>query len=78
MDYKLKPRQKASAELNSNILDAVFGSIQKANNHPFATCLTCISFDEEKSYCKQHKSNPPPRVIVYSCPDYFGEEEIPF
>ena len=78
MDYKLKPRKEAISTLHSNIGEAVFSSIEKAKSYPFATCLSCLSFIESKGYCSTHKSNPPPRVIVYSCPDYFDNDDIPF
>mgnify|MGYP001571271877 CR=1 FL=1 len=78
MDYKLKLRQNSSAKLHHNVVETVFSTIEKAKEFPFATCLTCISFIEKDSYCKQHKCVPPPRVIVYSCPDYFDNDEIPF
>ena len=78
MDYTLKPRKEAGANLYHAVKDAVYSSIEKSKSYPFATCLTCVSFIEKDSYCKQHKANPPPKVIVFSCPDYFDNDDIPF
>lgn len=78
MEYKLKVRKEASVDFHQQIIEASYSALEQSNKYPFATCLNCISFEENKSYCKKHKASPPPRVIVYSCPDYFDIEDVPF
>lgn len=78
MDFKLKLRQEAATKMYSSAADAMFSVVANAKELPFQTCLTCISFEEDKDYCRHWRAKPPSRVIVYGCDNYFDINDVPF
>lgn len=65
-------RQEAWLNLNS----AIVQHITTANI--FQNCLNCMNWDFGKDQCKKYQAKPPAEIIVYSCPDYQDDGEIPF
>lgn len=45
---------------------------------PYQNCLNCKFWDINKDLCGKYNSRPPTEIIVYSCPQYEDNEDIPF
>jgi len=45
---------------------------------PFANCLNCLNFDEEKEICNLYNKRPPAKIIAYGCPQWVDVTEIPY
>lgn len=61
-------RQLASDAFHEQLIDS----------EVFRSCLNCCHYQIEKNYCIHYKSNPPPKVIVFSCRTKAYLQEIPF
>ena len=65
-------RQDAWLNLSSTLI----GNITNAN--VFQNCLNCMNWDYAGDKCKKYDAKPPAEIIVYSCPDYQDDGEVPF
>ncbi len=45
---------------------------------PYQNCLNCIHWKVDADLCGKFNSKPPTEIIVYSCPKYEDNEDIPF
>jgi len=48
------------------------------NRLPYQSCLNCKHWHYGKELCEKFNAKPPPDVIVYSCPEYEDNNDIPF
>lgn len=72
-------RRGLETDMRFAITDAVSVALQK--NMPFQSCLNCHYFEEKKALCNKFNQTPPPRVIVFSCPEHkdtADELDVPF
>ena len=44
----------------------------------FQNCLNCMHWKNAEDKCGLYNAKPPAVIIVYSCPDYKDDGEIPF
>lgn len=65
-------------DLFSTVNEAIRKFISNANNHPFQNCLNCRSWNFKQDLCGKYNAKPPTEIIVYSCPAYEDNEDIPF
>ncbi len=75
-----KPIVRATphGDLFSTVNDAIRQFIYNANNHPFQNCLNCKHWKYKEDICGKFGARPPTEIIVFSCPAYEDNEEIPF
>lgn len=52
--------------------------IKQSSAYPFQCCLNCMHWKYEKDLCGLYEAKPPAEIIVYSCPSYMDDGEIPF
>lgn len=73
---KPKPilRQEAWLELQS----ALTRILNDPNRLPYQSCLNCKHWNFGKELCEKFNAKPPPDIIVYSCPEYEDNNDIPF
>jgi hypothetical protein len=74
---KRKVRKEASVEFHHAIIEASYNAIETATD-PFANCLNCLNFNENKEICNLYNQRPPARVIAYGCPQWIDIMETPF
>lgn len=44
----------------------------------YRNCLNCTHWDLGKDLCGKFNSRPPTEIIVYSCPQYEDNSDVPF
>ena len=44
----------------------------------FQNCLNCMHWEFKNDQCGKYKVKPPTEILIYSCPDYKDDSEIPF
>lgn len=73
-------RRGLETDLRIAITDAVQVALIK--NMPFKSCLNCTLFVEATAHCNKFNQTPPPRIIVFSCPEHRDtkdiDDDIPF
>lgn len=52
--------------------------IKQPAAYPFQTCLNCMFWKHTEDICGKYNAKPPAEIIVFSCPDYKDDGEIPF
>ena len=65
-------RQNVYLELQSDLVRLI------ANSRAYQNCLNCQHWSNERDLCKKFNAKPPTEIIVYSCPEYIDDENIPF
>lgn len=65
-------RQEAWLNLQSDLVKTITFS------NPFQNCLNCEHWNYEKDLCGLYNAKPPTEIIVYSCPEYKDNRDIPF
>jgi len=65
-------RQAIFVELQSDINKLVL----KANI--YQNCLNCQHWNIHKDECGLFNSKPPTEILIYSCPEYKDDDNIPF
>lgn len=81
MAYKQpKPimRQSNYADFYQAVQAAVDRVIKNPTTVPYQNCLNCTNWDYSKDMCGKFNLKPPTDIIVYSCPDYTDNDDIPF
>jgi len=71
-------RQENYADLHTAIRDAIDKQIKNPKTVPYQNCLNCEHWNFGKDLCGLHNAKPPTEIIVYSCPDYKDNDDIPF
>lgn len=73
---KPKPilRQEAWLELQS----ALTRILNNPTRMAYQSCLNCKHWNFGKDICDKFNVKPPADIIVYSCPDYEDNSDIPF
>ena len=61
-------RQLASDAFHEQLIDSEI----------FRSCLNCTYYQLEKNFCLFYKSNPPPKIIVFSCRTKAYSRDVPF
>lgn len=65
-------RQNVYLELQSDLVRLI------TNSRAFQNCLNCQHWRDKADLCGKHNAKPPTEIIVYSCPDYLDDDNIPF
>jgi len=65
-------RQAIFVELQSDLVRLI------ANSKAFQNCLNCQYWVAKEDQCGKFNAKPPTEIIVYSCPEYLDDGNIPF
>lgn len=71
-------RQSSYADFYQAVQVAVDRVIRKPDTVPYQNCLNCVKWDFGKDICGLYNAKPPTEIIVYSCPSYEDNDDIPF
>jgi len=71
-------RQNNHADFYSDIHTALDKVIKNPITMPYQNCLNCKHWDFGKDLCNKFNVKPPTEIIVYSCPAYEDDLDIPF
>ena len=71
-----KIREGKEIELRSSIANLIHRYLTGSN--PYKNCLNCTHWDYGKDQCGKFNAKPPTDIIVYSCPQYEDNDDIPF
>jgi len=75
MAYK-EPKPILRQEAWLNLQTTLVRQITIANI--FQNCLNCSHWNFAEDQCGKFKAKPPTDIIVYSCPEYADNNDIPF
>jgi hypothetical protein len=65
-------RKEVYVELQSDLVRLI------AKSRAYQNCLNCEHWKYKEDLCGKHNAKPPTEIIVYSCPDYLDDDNIPF
>lgn len=65
-------------DFKSSVDREIVRYIKNPAAYPFQTCLNCMNWKHELDLCGKYNAKPPAEIIVFSCPDYQDDGEIPF
>lgn len=65
-------------EFKTAIDNAVEKHIKSVVAYPFQNCLNCMEWRYDLDICGKHNAKPPTHILIYSCPDYKDDGEIPY
>jgi hypothetical protein len=65
-------------EFKTAIDNAVEKHIKDKASFPFQNCLNCMEWEHEQDLCGKYNLKPPTEILIYSCPDYKDDGEIPY
>ncbi len=71
-------RQNNHVDFHSAIQTAVDNVIKNPMTMPYQNCLNCKHWKPTDDICGLYKAKPPTEIIVYSCPSYEDDMDIPF
>jgi hypothetical protein len=71
-------RQNNYADLYSGIQNSIDKVIKNPMTVPYQNCLNCEHWSLTKDLCKLYNAKPPTEILVYSCPSYKDDQDIPF
>jgi hypothetical protein len=71
-------RNEQYVDFKSCVDRVVTDYIKNPAAYPFQTCLNCMYWKPEQDLCGKWNAKPPAEIIVFSCPDYKDDGEIPF
>ncbi len=71
-------RQENYADLHSGINAAIDNIIKNPKTIPYQNCLNCEHWNEAKDICGLYNVKPPTEILIYSCPSYKDDQDIPF
>lgn len=78
MSSKIRLRHTTKTEIGNALGKALSDTFKRSDM--FASCITCMSFDDKKELCNKATppQRPPAEVLVNSCDAYEDDGEIPF
>lgn len=65
-------RQEAWLNLQTDLIKNI------TRSNIFQNCLNCTSWSLKYDLCSKFNAKPPTDIIVYSCPEYTDDQDIPF
>ena len=71
-------RQSSYADFYQAVQVAVDRVIKQPQTVPYQNCLNCEHWSNGKDLCGLYNAKPPTDIIVYSCPEYKDNDDIPF
>lgn len=71
-------RQSSYADFNQAIQVAVDRVIKQPQTVPYQNCLNCTHWKYTEDICGLYDAKPPTEILVYSCPSYEDNNDIPF
>ena len=71
-------RQASYTDFRSALDNAIEHIIHDPKTMPYQNCLNCKHWNFGKDLCTKFDAKPPTEIIVYSCPAYEDDLDIPF
>lgn len=71
-------RQSSYADFYQAVQAAVDNVIKNPMTVPYQNCLNCEHWKREADLCGMFNAKPPTEIIVYSCPEYKDDNDVPF
>lgn len=65
-------------DLKMAVDTAVNDFVKHPAAYPFQNCLNCMEWKREEDICGKYNLKPPTEILIYSCPDYKDDGEIPY
>ncbi len=78
MNFKPILRTYQYHEFKTAIDVAVEKHIKSQAAFPFQSCINCIHWKIDADVCGLYNAKPPAEIIVFSCPSYADDGEIPY
>lgn len=73
-----KLREENYLELQSAIVNFMNKQLHNTIYHPYQNCLNCTHWNYGEDVCGKFKAKPPTDILIYSCPEYEDDKDIPF
>lgn len=73
--YK-QPKPILRQEVWLNLQSDLVKTITRSNI--FQNCLNCKHWKYNEDLCGKFNAKPPTEILIYSCPEYADDDEIPF
>ena len=71
-------RQESYADFRSALDQAIERIIHDPISMPYQNCLNCKHWKLTDDICGLYKAKPPTEILIYSCPSYEDDMNIPF
>jgi len=71
-------RQASYMDFRSALDAAIEKIIADPVSIPYQNCLNCEYWKREDDKCGLYNAKPPTEILIYSCPSYKDDQDIPF
>lgn len=71
-------RQASYADFRSALDAAIEKIIHDPISIPYQNCLNCEHWKRTEDICGLYNAKPPTEILIYSCPSYKDDQDIPF